>query len=350
MSDAQAAPDGDPHSRRVPEAGGESLVFNAEVSAAACPRAARPIDSGWPAGWSSPEHPLTARVQVNRMWQHFFGTGIVKTSEDFGVQSEYPVHGALLDWLAVEFRTRGWSTKAMHRLIVTSATYRQSSRVTPEHRARDIENRLYARASRFRMSSLILRDWALAAAGLLDRRIGRTSRLSRISPTRSGRPWRSPRNATLPIQRRRATTSIAAVSTRSGGAPSARPTCSTRRIGRHAGCDRPRPARRCTPSRRSTTPPGSRPPGCSHEDSMKASRDLDGRLTYAFRRVLCRKPTDHDLEVLAPRVPQAGGDLPSRPRKCQGVPERRCRPARRITRHHRARRALGRLPGDPQPG
>ena len=90
-----------------------------------------------------PEHPLTARVQVNRMWQHFFGTGIVKTSEDFGVQSEYPIHGELLDWLAVEFRERGWSMKAMHRLIVTSATYRQSSRVTPEHRARDLENRLY---------------------------------------------------------------------------------------------------------------------------------------------------------------------------------------------------------------
>ena len=119
-----------------------------------------------------PEHPLTARVQVNRMWQHFFGAGIVKTSEDFGVQSEYPVHGELLDWLAVEFRERGWSMKAMHRLIVTSATYRQSSRVTPEHRARDLENRLYSRASRFRMPSLILRDWALAASGLLDLRIG----------------------------------------------------------------------------------------------------------------------------------------------------------------------------------
>ena len=102
----------------------------------------------------------------------FFGTGIVKTSEDFGVQSEFPVHRELLDWLAVEFRERGWDMKAMHRLIVTSATYRQSSRVTPEHRARDLENRLYSRASRFRMPSLILRDWALASTGLIDRRIG----------------------------------------------------------------------------------------------------------------------------------------------------------------------------------
>ena len=77
----------------------------------------------------SPEHPLTARVHVNRMWQYFFGTGIVKTAEDFGVQSEYPIHKDLLDWLAVEFRECGWSMKQLHRLIVTSATYRQSSRM-----------------------------------------------------------------------------------------------------------------------------------------------------------------------------------------------------------------------------
>ncbi len=120
----------------------------------------------------SAEQPLTARVQVNRLWQHFFGTGIVKTSEDFGVQGEYPIHGPLLDWLAVEFREGGWSMKAINRLIVTSSTYRQSSKMNAEHRARDAENRLYARASRFRMPSMILRDWALATSGLLDRRIG----------------------------------------------------------------------------------------------------------------------------------------------------------------------------------
>lgn len=120
----------------------------------------------------APNHPLTARVQVNRMWQHFFGLGIVKTSEDFGVQSEYPIHGDLLDWLAVEFRENGWSSKAMHRLIVTSATYRQSSRMTRWHREEDPENRFYARASRFRMPSMILRDWALEASGLLVKKIG----------------------------------------------------------------------------------------------------------------------------------------------------------------------------------
>ena len=80
----------------------------------------------------SPEQPLTARVQVNRMWQQFVGAGIVKTVEDFGVQSEYPIHGPLLDWLAVEFRESGWSMKGLQRLIVTSSTYRQSSRPRAE--------------------------------------------------------------------------------------------------------------------------------------------------------------------------------------------------------------------------
>jgi len=101
-----------------------------------------------------------------------FGTGIVKTTEDLGVQSEYPLHKDLLDWLAVEFRQAGWSMKTMHRLILTSATYRQSSRMTEQHRLQDPENRLHARASRFRMPAPILRDWAVAAAGLLVDTVG----------------------------------------------------------------------------------------------------------------------------------------------------------------------------------
>lgn len=120
----------------------------------------------------SPDHPLTARVQINRIWQHFFGSGIVKTSEDFGVQSEYPIHGQLLDWMAVDFVESGWNVKAIQRKIVTSATYRQSSRVSEKLRQSDAENRLYARASRFRMPSMLLRDWALATSGLLQRKLG----------------------------------------------------------------------------------------------------------------------------------------------------------------------------------
>lgn len=118
------------------------------------------------------EQPLLARVQVNRMWQHFFGLGLVKTSEDFGVQSEYPVHRDLLDWLSVEFRESGWDMKKLNRLIVTSSTYRQSSKLNEELLQRDPENRLYARGSRMRMPSMVLRDWALSAGQLLDRRVG----------------------------------------------------------------------------------------------------------------------------------------------------------------------------------
>ncbi|MCU0711198.1 MAG: PSD1 and planctomycete cytochrome C domain-containing protein [Pirellula sp.] len=120
----------------------------------------------------SEEQPLLSRVQVNRMWQHFFGIGFVKTTEDFGVQSEYPIHRDLLDWLAVEFRESGWDMKKLNRMIVTSSTYRQSSKLNESLLQRDPENRLYARASRMRMPSMVLRDWALAASGLLDQRVG----------------------------------------------------------------------------------------------------------------------------------------------------------------------------------
>ncbi len=116
----------------------------------------------------SPENPLAARVTVNRVWQAFFGTGFVKTAEDFGVQSEPPSHPELLDWLATEFVASGWDMKKLHRLIVTSATYRQSSKRTPASHERDPENRLLARGPRQRLPSWMIRDAALAAAGLLD--------------------------------------------------------------------------------------------------------------------------------------------------------------------------------------
>ena len=119
-----------------------------------------------------PAHPLTARVTVNRYWQMYFGEGIVRTPEDFGLQGERPTHPALLDWLAVEFVESGWDIKAMQKLIVMSATYRQSSNALPDSIAGDPDNRLLARASRFRLPSWMIRDGALASSGLMSDRLG----------------------------------------------------------------------------------------------------------------------------------------------------------------------------------
>ncbi|MCA9068062.1 MAG: DUF1553 domain-containing protein, partial [Planctomycetaceae bacterium] len=120
----------------------------------------------------SKDNPLTARVTVNRYWQLFFGRGIVPTPFDFGRQGAQPSHPDLLDWLAVEFMESGWDVKHMHRLIVTSKTYRQSARVTPKALEVDSENVLLSHAPRFRMPSWMLRDQALAVSGLLNPEIG----------------------------------------------------------------------------------------------------------------------------------------------------------------------------------
>lgn len=120
----------------------------------------------------SRDNPLTARVTVNRFWSQLFGAGLVKTIEDFGSQGEYPSHPDLLDWLAVEFMESGWDVKHLFRTIVTSDTYCQSSRLTPEALSRDPENRLLARGPRHRIDAEMIRDSALAVSGLLDPAIG----------------------------------------------------------------------------------------------------------------------------------------------------------------------------------
>ncbi len=114
------------------------------------------------------DNPLSARVAVNRIWEQYFGHGLVDTSEDFGTQGERPSHPELLDWLAVEFMDKGWSMKAIHRLIATSATYRQASQTTPELLDKDPYNRLLAHGPRFRMEGEMIRDVALASSGLLS--------------------------------------------------------------------------------------------------------------------------------------------------------------------------------------
>ena len=118
------------------------------------------------------EHPLTARVTVNRFWQEVFGTGLVRTSGDFGITGELPSHPELLDWLAVEFRESGWDVKRLFRLMLTSAAYRQSAATTPGKLAKDAANRLLSRGPRFRMDAEMVRDQALAASGLLVRKLG----------------------------------------------------------------------------------------------------------------------------------------------------------------------------------
>ncbi len=118
------------------------------------------------------ENPLTARVTVNRFWQEIFGTGIVKSSEDFGIMSEPPSHPALLDWLVVDFQENGWDVKRLIRQLVTSETYKQASNVSKELIERDPDNRLLARGPRFRMDAEMVRDYALSASGILSPKIG----------------------------------------------------------------------------------------------------------------------------------------------------------------------------------
>ncbi|MEN8772808.1 MAG: PSD1 and planctomycete cytochrome C domain-containing protein [Akkermansiaceae bacterium] len=120
----------------------------------------------------SPDNPITARVTVNRMWQHLFSIGLVKTSEDFGLQGELPSHPELLDWLAVEFMESGWDIKKLYRLIVTSDTFKQSSKSNSILNERDPENRLLARGPRYRMDGFAIRDMALHASGILNPKLG----------------------------------------------------------------------------------------------------------------------------------------------------------------------------------
>jgi hypothetical protein len=138
------------------------------------------------ARWTvSPENPLTARVTVNRMWYELFGTGLVETTEDFGIMGQRPSHPELLDWLAVEFRESGWNIKHMYKLIVMSATYRQSAKSTPEQLAKDPRNLLLSHGPRYRMDAEMLRDVALQSGGLLEPKIGGPS----VKPYQPANVW-----------------------------------------------------------------------------------------------------------------------------------------------------------------
>jgi hypothetical protein len=153
-----------------------------------------PLPAGMPhnrlalAEWTvSPENPLTARVTVNRMWNELFGAGLVETTEDFGIMGQRPSHPQLLDWLAVEFRESGWDMKHMYKLMVMSATYRQSAKSYPGQLARDPKNLLLAHGPRFRMDAEMLRDIALESSGLLVNKIGGPS----VKPYQPDNVWES---------------------------------------------------------------------------------------------------------------------------------------------------------------
>ncbi len=170
-----------------------SYLSPGDAVASETPTALHPFKKNWPrnrlglANWLvDADNPLVARVTVNRWWAEIMGRGLVATQEDFGKQSKPPTHPKLLDWLAVEFMERGWSMKHIHKLIVMSATYRQSSRVTPALLAADAANKFYARAARLRMSAEMVRDNALAISGLLSTKMHGPP----IYPPQPGNIWR----------------------------------------------------------------------------------------------------------------------------------------------------------------
>ncbi|MGA8596067.1 MAG: PSD1 and planctomycete cytochrome C domain-containing protein [Bryobacteraceae bacterium] len=242
--------------------------------------------------------PTTARALMNRFWQAYFGIGIVSTSEDLGTQSETPSHPELLDWLAVEFMDRGWDMKAMHRLILTSAAYRQSSNVTPQLYEKDPYNRLIARGPRFRVDAEEVRDIALEASGLLEDKIGGPSVFPPAPaflfvPPASYAPktWVE---STRPERYRRALYTFRYRSTpypmlETFDAPNGDSTCVRR-------------ARSDTPLQALTT--------LNEPLFLETARALalkilqeggdsdDARITYAFRRCVARKPNEREMSEL----------------------------------------------------
>ncbi|QVL31239.1 DUF1553 domain-containing protein [Telmatocola sphagniphila] len=245
----------------------------------------------------TPEHPLTARVAVNRMWQTFFGVGLVKTSEDFGVQGDVPLQAELLDWLAVEFRESGWNVKKIHRLIVTSATYKQSSRVSAEVLAKDPENRYLTRFPRVRLPAMILRDLALATSGLLDLRIAGKP----VYPYQPDGIWETlaitkerdftyPNSSGADLYRRSLYTFWRrTISPANMFDASARQVCKVK------------PSVTNTPLHALTTlndPTWTEAARALAVKTVKSEANTDGRLAYIYRRVLSRAPTEKEKKIL----------------------------------------------------
>ena len=264
----------------------------------------------------SESHPLTARVQVNRMWQHFFGVGLVKTSEDFGVQSEYPLHRELLDWLAVEFREQKWSMKAMHRLIVTSATYQQSSHFDSTSSEKDPGNLYLSRANRFRMPAMLLRDWALASSETINLAMGGKP----VYPYQPEGIWESlaitkERDFTYPassgddLYRRSLYTFW-----RRTVSPANMFDASNRQACRVRSSLTSTPLQSLTMLNDPTWVEAAR---ALAEKTIKEHRTNADRLTVAFKRILCRSPDALELEVLEKTYSQQFAEFETTPEEAE---------------------------------
>jgi hypothetical protein len=247
-------------------------------------------------------HPLVARVAVNRFWKLFFGTGLVATPADFGSQGEWPSHPELLDWLAVEFMESGWDVKHLVRLIVTSATYRQSSVADHGSLERDPANRLLARGPRFRLPAELIRDNALKVSGLLVPRIGGPS----VNPYTPGDLWRE-------ISHYGSTPATSQTFVQDHGEKLYRRSLYTywKRTApppNMAAFDAPN-REVCTVSRAGTTTPLQALVTLNDTQFVEASRAFAGRilahnggdagrLRWAFLEALSRPPSDHESRVL----------------------------------------------------
>ncbi|MGB7159928.1 MAG: DUF1553 domain-containing protein [Tepidisphaeraceae bacterium] len=246
-----------------------------------------------------PANPLTARVQANRLWEKFFGVGLVKTTENFGVQTEWPSHPELLDWLATELVASKWDQKAFLKMIVMSATYRQSGRVTPELIERDPENRLLARGPRFRLSAEQVRDQALAVSGMLSGKIGGPS----VKPYQPDNLWDGNLFGNLvkyvtdsgdSLYRRSLYTFIKRTA---GPANMMAFDMTTREY--------------CIVKRSRTNTPLQALDGLNDPTYVEAARvlaahmmrdggaDAPARIAYGFRRAVCRPPTEKEVTILS---------------------------------------------------
>ena len=274
---------------------GEPVSANVPDSLPPLPAGASPNRLALARWIVQPDHPLTARVAVNRYWQTFFGQGLVKTTEDFGVQGQRPNNPELLDWLATEFVRREWDVKHVHRLIVTSATYRQSSRVSVEKAEQDPDNRLLSRAPRLRLPAELVRDQALAAAGLMVRTIGGPS----VKPYQPEGLWKEISSATYApdvgakLYRR----SLYTFWKRTVPPPSmvafdatSRETCVVRRARTNT------PLQALALMNEQTYVEAAR--SLAQRMMLEGGAGVDERLTWGFRQVIARGPTEAESRIL----------------------------------------------------